>query len=633
MNTSNIKNDPNFEKIPTIIFPNSHKASIAIAQKISKIIKTKQQAGKACILGLPTGSSPISIYTELVRLHKQDGLSFENVVTFNLDEYYPMNPQSTHSYVYFMQQNLFNHINIKKENINIPDGTLLLEHISAFCTQYEQKIDSYGGLDLQLLGIGRTGHVGFNEPGSAATSLTRLITLDHVTRCDAAPGFHGEHNVPRRAITMGIGSIYKAQEIILVAWGEGKSEIIKKTVENPISESIPASFLQKHPNITIVLDEAAAINLTRIKTPWLIKPLIWDNKTIKRGITWLCQKVNKPILKLTDRDYNDNGMGDLISKVKSAHNLNREVFNNLQNTITEHPTGEKINQKIVVFSPHPDDDVICMGGTLIKLVEQNHDVHVAYQTTGNIAVFDDDVIFFADFVNHYNNIFNQGSEQTQTVYNTVLQFLKAKKSGQTDLDQILKIKALIRKGEAKSACRFVGIPETNVHFLDMPFYQTGKIKKEPLSPKDIQIIVDFLQRVQPKQIYAAGDLSDPHGTHRVCLTAILKTFDLLKNESWLKQCTIWLYRGAWQEWDIDQIDMAVPLSPDDLTKKIKAIFKHQSQKDTALFPGFDNREFWQRARDRNKATAQTYNNLGLAEYEAIEAFAQYHLKILENNFI
>lgn len=623
------------EKIPVKIFTTSDEASVFVALEIAALIKEKQAASKPCVLGLATGSTPTRVYSELVKLHKA-GLSFKNVVTFNLDEYFPMQPGAFQSYVRFMNEHLFDHVDIPKENINIPDGTIPKEKISEFCKAYEKKIESFGGIDLQILGIGRTGHIGFNEPGSSERTQTRIITLDQVTIIDAASDFFGEGNVPKKAITMGVGTILKSKRIITMAWGEGKGPIVQKSVEGPMTDQIPATFLQKHTNTLIVLDDAAASQLTAVKTPWLVDSCEWTNQLMRKAVVWLCQTLNKPILKLTNHDYMEHGMADIITEHGSAYQVNIRIFNELQHTITGWPGGKPnaedthrperakpFPKKAIIFSPHPDDDVISMGGTFIRLVDQGHEVHVAYQTSGNIAVFDEDAIRFADFVKDFNETFGLNKEDGEKFYQKVVKSLKEKKPGQLDTAEVLTIKGLIRRGEAKAGCRSVGIPGERAHFLDMPFYETGKVKKKPLGEEDIQIIVDLLEEIKPQQIYAAGDLSDPHGTHRVCLAAIFQAIDRLKNKSWMKDCYVWLYRGAWQEWDIDQIEMAVPLSPDELMRKRRAVFKHQSQKDSALFPGNDKREFWVRAEDRNHATAKAYNQLGLAEYEAIEAFVRY----------
>lgn len=627
------------EKLPVLVYPSSGDASKAVAREIAQLIRTKAAAGENCVLGLATGSTPTTVYAELVRMHQEEGLSFKNVVTFNLDEYYPVQPDQLQSYVRFMNENLFKHVDIVPENVHIPDGTLLRQQVDAYCKAYEEKIRSFGGLDLQLLGIGRTGHIGFNEPGSGKDSRTRLITLDYITVVDAASDFFGEENVPRKAITMGVGTILDAKRIILMAWGEGKASVIAKTVQGDITDSIPATYLQRHPAVTVVLDEAAAAHLTRYKTPWLVGTCDWDDQLIRKAVTWLSITLGKPILKLTNRDYGDNGMVDLITEYDSSYNINIKVFNELQRTISGWPGGkpnaddthrpERANpaqKRVIIFSPHPDDDVISMGGTFIRLHDQGHDVHVAYQTSGNIAVFDDDVVRFADFVNDFHESFDLQPEVTQSLFFSIREKIKAKKAGEVDAQEVQKIKGLIRRGEAKAGCRYVGIKDENMHFLDMPFYETGLVKKKPLSEADIQIIMDLLREVKPHQVFAAGDLSDPHGTHRVCLQAIFQALDRCKKEGdeWIGDCWLWLYRGAWQEWEIENVDMAVPLSPDELLRKRRAIFKHQSQKDRPLFPGHDSREFWERAEQRNRGTAKLYDQLGLPEYEAIEAFKRHH---------
>lgn len=625
-----------FENIPTVIYDDSLDASKAVANEIADLIRSRNEKNETTVLGLATGSTPVRVYEELIKIH-QNGLSFKNVITFNLDEYYPIEPNSLQSYVRFMNEHLFDHIDIPKEQINIPDGTIPEEEVHQYCVEYEQKIKDAGGLDIQLLGIGRTGHIGFNEPGSRPDSLTRLITLDKITRKDAASDFFGEEYVPRRAITMGVGTILQADRIFMMAWGEGKAPVIRESVEGEIKESVPATFLQNHDNTTVVLDTAASAELSKVNTPWLLTSCDWDAKLTRKAVVWLCHKVEKPVLKLTDEDYNENGMADLIANHGPAYDINIQIFNELQHTITGWPGGkpneddkyrperaEPFPKRALIFSPHPDDDVISMGGTLIRLVDHGHDVHVAYQTSGNIAVFDDDVVRFADFVTDYTELLNIENDKADKLFRDITTYLKNKEPGQVDSPEIKQIKGLIRRGEAKAAGRYCGITDENMHFMDMPFYETGRVKKKPLSEEDIQITVDLLNEVQPHQIYAAGDLSDPHGTHRVCLKAIIEALKVCKDEQWAKDCYVWLYRGAWQEWDVNEIEMAVPLSPTELTRKRRAIFKHQSQKDRPLFPGSDTREFWQRSEDRNRGTAITYDELGLAEYEAIEGFVRYH---------
>ncbi len=628
-----------YEKIPVRVFSSSQAASRIVAARIADLIRGKAEDGENCVLGLPTGSTPVEVYDELVRLHQEEKLSFRNVITFNVDEYFPMNPGKIQSYVRFMREHLLDQVDLLRENIHIPDATLPMEKIPAFCKKYEEDIENAGGIDIQLLGVGRTGHIGFNEPGSERHSVTRLITLDHVTIADAASDFFGEDYVPRKAITMGVGTLLGAKEAILLAWGEGKAEIIKETVEGSVTENVPASFLQEHPNAMVVLDEAASAELTRFKTPWLVGECAWDDEMVRKGVIWLSDRVKIPILKLTSRDYNEHHMGDLVARRGGAYDLNIRVFNQIQHAITGWPGGKPraddtsrpergipYPKRVVVFSPHPDDDVISMGGTLNRLVDQGHDVHVAYQTSGNIAVFDDDVIRFIRFVADFAGDFFPQFGYPKSFYKKILDFFAGKKPGQVDIPEVQKVKSLIRKVEARAACRFIGIPEDHIHFLDMPFYETGRVKKKPLSGNDLHIIQNLLEKVQPHQIFAAGDLSDPHGTHRVCLDAIMHVLDRVRKQPWMKNCYIWLYRGAWQEWSISEVDMMVPLSPDEVVKKRKAIFKHQSQKDKALFPGTDEREFWQRAEDRNHQTAVLLDRLGLAEYQAVEAFVRYKIQ-------
>lgn len=623
-----------FEKINTIIHDSSEDASLFVAKEVANLIKERQKASKTVVLGLATGSTPTKVYEYLVKFHKEESLSFKNVITFNLDEYYPMNPDSIHSYVRFMNEHLFDHIDILKENIHIPDGTSTKENVKSFCDTYEAKIEKYGGIDIQILGIGRTGHIGFNEPGSSLNSKTRVVRLDRVTLLDAASDFFGLENVPSKAITMGVGTILAARRIILMAWGEGKAQIVKQAVEGKIRESIPATFLQQHSNCDFILDSAAASILTRKYTPWLVTDCSWTEELTKRATIWLSEKLSKAILKLTNEDYNEHGMGSLIADIGSAENINLKVFNQLQRTITGWPGGKPnyddnnrperqspYPKTSLIFSPHPDDDVISMGGTLLRLVDQGHDVHVAYQTSGNIAVFDDEVIRFLDFAKDIQPKNNELLQQ----FDKIRGFLNHKNPGEIDTPEIQKIKGLIRKGEALSACRYCGVKEENAHFQNLPFYETGTVKKKPYSKDDIKLTYDLLNKIQPNQVFAAGDLSDPHGTHRVCLRVVFEALAALKKDKvkWIDDCYVWLYRGAWQEWDIADMEMTIPIGPKDMQRKKNAIFKHQSQKDAAMFPGNDSREFWQRAEQRNKDTARKYNALGLAEYEAMESFVRY----------
>ena len=625
-----------FERIPTHIFADSEKASKAVALEIAALIRQKAKENKPAVLGLATGSSPKKVYQELIRMHKEEGLSFKNVVTFNLDEYHPMEPDSVQSYVRFMKEQLFDQIDIPVTNYHLPDGTLPIEKIPEFCKDYEDKIEKLGGLDFHLLGIGRNGHIGFNEPGSLINSKTRLMNLDINTKIDAAVDFGGLAKVPKKAITLGIDKIMQAKRIVLLAWGEHKAESVAKAVEGQVTSDIPASYLQQHTNATFILDETAAALLTRIKTPWLVDSVTWDRKMIKKAVTHLSLHLEKPVLKLTNKDYNENGLSDLLSLYGQAYEINIEVFNYLQHTISGWPGGKPnaddtnrperafpAKKKVIIFSPHPDDDIISMGGTFQRLQDQGHEVHVAYQTTGNIAVADDEALRFAEFVVDFNEKFESVNTKANKIYKDAVRFLKNKKDSELDIDAVRQIKGLIRKGEAKNTCRFVGIKKEHAHFLEMPFYETGTIRKKPLAEIDIQLIIDLIDTVQPHQIYAAGDLADPHGTHKVCLDAIFEAISRIKHREYMKNCWVWLYKGAWAEWDIDQIEMAVPMSPDQVFKKRMGIFKHQSQKDGVVFQGDDSREFWQRAEDRNRGTAQIYNKLGLAEYEAMEAFVRW----------
>ena len=618
-----------FEKIHNVIFEFSHIASIVVAQEIADLIREKSKQNTHCVLGLATGSSPIKVYEELVRMHKAEGLSFQNVISFNLDEYYPMQKSNVQSYDYFMREHLFNHVDILPEHINIPDGMVSDEDLYQSCVDYEMKIKSVGGIDFQLLGIGRTGHIGFNEPGSHLNSGTRNIKLDHITRVDAAPAFLGIDNVPTKAITMGIGTVSTAKRIVLLAWGANKADILKKTIEGDITSHVPATYLQNHNNTTFVLDEGASEELTRIKTPWLVTSCVWSETLKLKAVLWLSEVTDKSILKLTDKDYNNNGMSGLLSAVGNAYDLNIKIFNKMQHTITGWPAGKPNaddtnrperadipKKRIIIFSPHPDDDVISMGGTFDRLVEQGHEVHVAYQTSGNIAVSDEEALKFAEI----SLALNSDSEEPKRLIN----FLKHKTDQVIDSPEMLRLKALIRRSESLAATRYLGLEDSNVHFLNLPFYETGMVKKNNLSQKDIDIMCELIEDIKPHQIYAAGDLADPHGTHKVCLDALFESLEVLKHKSYMEDCWVWLYRGAWHEWEPYQIEMAVPMSPDQVLKKRHAIFYHQSQKDGVMFQGDDNREFWVRVEDRNKLTAKKYNDLGLADYAAIEAFKRYH---------
>ena len=621
-----------FEKIHNEIFANSAEASVIVAQEIAALIVSKQKENQSCVLGLATGSSPIKVYKELVRMHKEDGLSFSNVITFNLDEYYPMTKEDNQSYHHFMHQYLFDHIDIKPENIHIPNGTVAFEDLNQYCLDYEMAIKNVGGLDFQLLGIGRTGHVGFNEPGSHINSGTRIITLDHITRVDASSDFNGIKNVPKRAITMGVSTILQSKRIVLMAWGKGKADVIKTTIQGEITSEVPATFLQNHTNTTFVLDQAAASELTRNKTPWLVGDCVWTPELKSKAIVWLCQETDKSILKLTDRDYNNYGMSDLLATSGySSYDLNINMFNVLQHTITGWPGGKPnaddadrperahpAQKRVILFSPHPDDDVISMGGTFSKLIKQGHEVHVVYQTSGNIAVTDDEALKFAEVSKDFI-----GDKPSEINFSEIIDFLNNKTENQIDSLEVRKLKGLIRRRESYASVRHLGMKDENVHFLDLPFYETGQIMKKPISEADVDIVVSIIEKIKPHQIFAAGDLADPHGTHEVCLNAIFGALKKLKSKDYMKDCWLWLYRGAWHEWEIQEIDMAVPLSPDEVALKKAAILFHQSQKDRVMFQGNDTREFWLRAEERNRNTAKLYDDLGLAEYEAIEAFKRF----------
>lgn len=616
-------------KIPFRVYSDSKLVSVAVAKEIADLVRERAAEGKSCVLGLATGSTPVNVYAELVRMHREEGLSLSNVITFNLDEYFPMAPDCLQSYVRFMNEHLFDLVDIPKENIHIPDGTIDVEQVADWCQNYEAKIESAGGIDIQLLGIGRTGHIGFNEPGSGTDSQTRLITLDRLTRIDAASDFFGVENVPRRAITMGVGTILKANKILLVAFGENKSRIVKSSVEGEMTPTIPATFLQRHPNTEFVLDNAAAADLRAIKSPWLVRSVDWDAAMVRRAVIDLALELEKPVLILTDADYNENGLQDLLAEYGSAYEINLRVFRQLQNTITGWAAGKPdqpgvvFPKRIVLFSPHPDDDVISMGGTLNRLAKQGHEVHVAYQTSGNIAVFDVDALRFAEFAADFCKTFNITNSSVAGLTEEMVKFLSSKSAGEIDTPELQQLKGLIRRGEARAGARICGVEDEHLHYLDLPFYETGVVRKKPIGEDDVQITMDLLQEVKPHQIYAAGDLSDPHGTHRVCLEVIFRACRALRDNDWMKECEIWMYRGAWQEWAPHEIEMAVPLSPQEVQIKRSAIFSHESQKDRALFPGPDVREFWQRAEARNAETARTYDQLGMAQYQAIEGFVKW----------
>ena len=628
-----------FEKIPVEIFTTPKEGSKFAAQEIARVIKEKQAAGANCVLGLATGSTPISMYAELVRLHKEEGLSFKNVITFNLDEYYPLEREALQSYWSFMHRHLFNHIDINPANIHIPNGELPKEKVKEDCLAYEQKIEDAGGIDLQILGIGNNGHIGFNEPGSSIFSKTRLINLDNSTRIANAREFQNIAKVPRMAITMGISTILKAKRILLMAWGN-KSAIIAKSVEGHATEQVPASILQQHNNVTFILDETAAGELTRFKSPWLAGEVEWTPAMIKRAVVHMAMRLQKPILSLTAADYTENGMGDLLVEKGDVYEINLQVYYLLRDSITGWPGGKPnavipahperstpYPKRSLIFSPHPDDDIISMGGTFMRLHDQGHDVHVAYQTSGNIAVTDEFVTRFLDFTVGFEDMFAiDGGNTSKQVLADAQVFLASKKKNETDTREIRAIKGLIRRCEAKATCRYVGLKEGNWHFMNLPFYETGTIEKKPMGEEDIAITIKLLRELKPQQVFCAGDLADPHGTHKVCLDIIFESLRRIKAEGdeWVNDCWVWLYKGAWQEWDIAEIEMAIPMSPDQVMKKRYGIFIHQSQKDMVPFQGSDNREFWQRAEDRNANTANLYAQLGLSQYAAMEAFVRWH---------
>jgi len=617
-----------FEKIHTVIFDESKEASKMVANEIAILIRKKQKEKKHCVLGLATGSSPISVYNELVRMYNEEGLSFSNVISFNLDEYFPMKKVDTQSYYHFMDVHLFSHVDIKPQNIYIPNGSLNNDQVNDHCLNYEKKIHELGGIDFQLLGIGRTGHIGFNEPGSNYNSLTRLVHLDYITRNDARKSFYGIENVPTTALTMGIETIRKSKRIVLLAWGQNKSLVIKKAIQDEIDSNIPASFLQNHGNVTFVLDNSSASNLIRVKSPWKVGSCNWTKVLKAKAVVWLCQKTKKSILNLTESDYNENNLSELLI-YQSPYDINLEVFNKVSRTITGWPGGkpnaddkyrperaEPSKKRVLIFSPHPDDDVISMGGTFARLVNQGHEVQVAYQTSGNIAVNNSDVL-------KYLEVYSEISDNVKKSSKDLIKVLKNNNEILDDKD-VRNMASLIREKETLAATRFVGIPDSNVHFLKLPFYETGTVKKMSPSNSDIKIMIDIIKKIKPHQIYAAGDLADPHGTHKVCLDVLFDVLELVKKKSYMKNCWVWLYRGAWHEWEVHDIDMSIPMSPNQVLNKRKAIFYHQTQKDNVMFQGDDNREFWVRTEDRNRAIAKTFHDIGMSDYSAIETFKRYH---------
>ncbi|OQP47890.1 glucosamine-6-phosphate deaminase [Niastella yeongjuensis] len=628
-----------FEKIPVRIYPDLKEGSKFAAREIAELIRSKQAAGQPCVLGLATGSTPRSTYAELVRMHKEEGLSFRNVITFNLDEYYPIDNDALQSYNRFMHVHLFDHIDIDPKNIHIPSGEIPKEEVKKYCLEYERMIEDAGGIDMQVLGIGNNGHIGFNEPGSSILSRTRLITLDNSTRIANSHEFANISEMPRLAITMGISTILKAKRILLMAWGPAKTAVVQKAVEDNVTEQIPASLLQQHNDSLFILDEIAAADLTRFKSPWLTGDIDWTPKMIRKAVVNMSLKVNKPLLSLTNNDYRDNGLGDLLVEQGDAYEINLQVYYMLRDSITGWPGGKPdlhlpnhpertkpFPKRCVIFSPHPDDDIISMGGTFQRLHDQGHEVHVGYQTSGNIAVTDEFVTRFMDFAVGFEDMFGVDSKKSKEIQETARQYLRFKKSNQIDTPEIRSVKGLIRRCEARATCRYVGIKDENIHFQNLPFYETGTIEKKPMGEEDIRLTMELLRKIKPHQVYAAGDLADPHGTHKVCLDIVFESLRRIKEagDEWIKDCWVWLYKGAWQEWDLSEIEMAIPMSPDQVLKKRFGIFIHQSQKDSVPFQGSDSREFWQRAEDRNANTANLYAQLGLTKYAAMEAFVRWH---------
>ena len=617
-----------FERIHTVIFNDKENAELLIAEEIKNLIEKNNKKGKKTVLGLATGSSPLGVYKKLIDLHKKEQVTFKNVITFNLDEYYGLKKDHKESYHHFMDEKLFKHIDINRDNIHIPDGDLDKKSIDKFCKDYEKKIKSCGGIDIQILGIGANGHIGFNEPGSNLNSVTRLVKLDYKTRKDARLNFNGIKNVPTSAITTGIKTILSSRRIILIAWGQAKAEAIKNSVESRQNVKVPASLLQLHENVTFILDKSSSSLLTRISQPWLVGQQDFDDEMITRAIHWLSMKTKKPILRLTEKDYNQNNLSDLLVD-KSHYDLNLHVFNKLQRTITGWPGGkpnaddthrpERKNpakKRVIIFSPHPDDDVVSMGGTFDRLVNQGHEVHVAYQTSGNIAVSNEEVLKFVEL---YEDFFGRSSKLTDDIKSLLLDEKKIIKDA-----RIRKIASLIREKESLAATRFIGLSDSNVHFLSLPFYETGKIKKNKPTSADLNIMCDLIKSIKPHQIFAAGDLADPHGTHKVCIDLLFDCLNKLKKLDFMKECWVWLYRGAWHEWESHEIDMAVPLSPEQVLRKRRAIFYHQSQNNNVMFQGDDEREFWQRVEERNREIAIIYNELGMADYQAMETFRRYY---------
>jgi glucosamine-6-phosphate deaminase len=609
-------------RLPTYVFESSDDLDRHVATIVAGVIRERNKLGQQAVLGLPTGSSPMGVYRQLVRLHRAEGLDFSNVVAFVLNELYGLAPTQLQSHHRWIHEQLLDHVNIRPANVHIPSGTVPLSQVEEHCRAFEAAIERAGGIDVLLLGIGVNGHIGSNEPFPGVGGRTRLCTLDPVTRRALASDFFGEWNVPTQAITMGLGTIFDARKVLLIALGEHKAKIIREVTEGPVSPRVPASCLQEHADAIVFVDAAAGSQLTSSQTPWALGNVEWTDALIKRAILWLCEQTGQALLKLTDDDFRNHNLHQLLRHYGPAPKVAHQVFQQLLHSIVYHPAGRDQPKRVICFSPHPDDDVISMGGTLIRLVEDGHEVHIAYMTSGNIAVFDHDAARIADLVTEYNRLFRIDEQRSREVEDTVLAALGRKQPGEPDIEPVQQIKGLIRWSEAKAGAIKVGCREEHLHFLDLPFYRTGTVAKKPVGEEDVRIIRDLLERVRPDQIYVAGDLSDPHGTHRVCAQAIFRALAQREADRGSRP-EVLLYRGAWQEYPLHEIEIAVPLSPGDLAKKRKAIFMHQSQKDEALFPGSDPREFWQRAEDRNRATAAAYNQVGLPEYFAMEAFVRW----------
>jgi glucosamine-6-phosphate deaminase len=608
-------------RLPCFVFELEKHLARQAAAIIASVINERNALGQSAVLGLPTGLTAVGMYRELIRLHQEEGLDFSNVITFNLDEYFGLDPAQPQSYSHWVHSQLLDHVNIPPEHINIPDGSVPLNQVKTHCRDYEAKIDAVGGIDVVVLGVGRNGHIAFNEPYCARSSRTRLVTLDSSTRTAAASNFFGKENVPTHAITMGVATILDTRKVLLLAQGEHKAKIVCRVLEKPVSDEVPASYLQQHDDAMVLLDAAAAAKLVGQATPWAVSEVAWTRPLIKRAVLWLCEQTGKALLKLADGDFRQHHLVSLLREHGPAPKLAHRVFKWMMETIEYHPGGRE-PKRVICFSPHPDDDVISMGGTLIRLVEDRHEVHIAYMTSGNIAVFDHDAHRIADLVTEYNRMFGIDEENSKRLEADVHRSLTEKRPGDFDAASVLKIKGLIRWSEAKAGAMEVGCQEKHLHFLDLPFYRTGTVTKHPVGSDDVRIIRELIETVAPEQIYVAGDLSDPHGTHRVCADAIFRALAEIEHAGGSRPDVL-LYRGAWQEYALDEIEIAVPLSPSDLERKRKAVFKHESQKDEALFPGSDSREFWERAEDRNCGTADKYNQIGLPEYFALEAFVEW----------